>query len=804
MEPDQQYYLISGRENGIRLESRVLEERIQAAVEKGHRLIEVDAYGHHGIGGRLWKAGKEPIHVRVTGHSGQRLGAMGFPNTRIENMGPASDDAGWLNGGADIVVHGHAGNGVANAMAQGRVCVAGSIGARGMTMTKHNPRFSPPELWVLGSAGDYFGEFMAGGIAVICGIDAQTPDNILGYRPLVGMVGGKIFFHGPHGGYSKSDARLTPISDADWEWLTENLRQFLAVIGRMELYDELSERERWQLIAARTPQHKVVRKIRSMREFHESVWNRELGAGGLIGDLTDMDMSPIPVITSGDLRRYVPIWANRMYKAPCEAACPTGIPVHDRWRMIREGRVDEAVDMALAYTPFPATVCGYLCPNLCMNACTKQSVNMPPVDVTQLGKASVEAKTPDLPELSEGRVAVIGGGPAGISVAWQLRLRGHETTIYDMSRVLGGKIISQIPESRIPKDIVAKELERIREAIPHVNLQQKLDQADIEQLKADVDYVVIATGAQTPKTLPIPGSERMVPANDFLARAKTGAIDPGKRVVVIGAGNVGCDVAVEANRLGAESIQLIDVQKPAAFGKEKQHAEAAGAQFRWPCYTREITEGGVVMDDEELLPADTVVIAIGDMPDLSFLPDTVKAKKGYVTVNEYYQTTDPKIFAIGDMVAPGLLTDAIGAGRKAAAVIADILEGKRPEQLVKPVSDKQKGFVDPHLSEFHTIHRAAWDFREVIDKRRVKLEYFDPRITEYHDMNTCGSECASCGACRDCGICEAVCPQAAITRVVKDAGDYEYVVDPARCIGCGFCAGACPCGVWELVENFRY
>jgi NADPH-dependent glutamate synthase beta subunit-like oxidoreductase/glutamate synthase domain-containing protein 3/ferredoxin len=801
MASDQPYYLISGRENGVRIESRVLEERIQAAVKNGHRYIEVDAYGQHGIGGRLWKAGKEPLHVRVTGHSGQRLGSMGFPTTRIENIGPASDDVGWLNGGADIIVHGHAGNGVANAMAQGRVYVAGSIGARGMTMTKHNPRFSPPELWVLGSAGDYFGEFMAGGIAVICGIDVQTPENILGYRPLVGMVGGKVFFHGPHGGYSKSDARLTPISDADWEWLAENLKKFLGAIGRMELYDELSERERWQLIAARTPQHKVVRKIRSMQEFHESVWNRELSAGGLIGDLTDMDMSPIPVITSGELRRYVPVWANRMYKAPCEAACPTGIPVHDRWRLIREGRVDEAVDMALAYTPFPATVCGYLCPNLCMNACTKQSVNMPPVDVTQLGKASIEAKTPELPELSEGNVAVIGGGPAGISVAWQLRLRGHETTIYDMSRLLGGKIISLIPESRIPKDIVARELERLSEAIPHVNLQQKLSRDDIEQLKAEVDYVVIATGAQTPKTLPIPGSERMVPANDFLARGKADAIDPGKRVVVIGAGNVGCDVAVEADRLGAESIQLIDVQKPAAFGKEKQHAEAVGAQFRWPCYTREITEDGVYLDSGEFIPADTVVIAIGDMPDLSFLPETVKAKKGYVTVNEYYQTTDPKIFAIGDMVAPGLLTDAIGAGRKAAAVIADILEGKRPEQLVKPVSDKHQGFVDPQLSESHSIHRAAWDFRDVIDKRRVKLEYFDPRITDYHDMNTCGSECASCGACRDCGICEAVCPQAAISRLAKENGDYEYVVDPERCIGCGFCAGACPCGVWELVEN---
>jgi glutamate synthase domain-containing protein 3 len=77
-----------------------------------------------------------------------------------------------------------------------------------MTMTKANPRFDPPELWVLGSVGDYFGEFMAGGIAVICGIDPQTPDNVLGYRPFVGMVGGKIFFRGPHDGYSQVDAKV--------------------------------------------------------------------------------------------------------------------------------------------------------------------------------------------------------------------------------------------------------------------------------------------------------------------------------------------------------------------------------------------------------------------------------------------------------------------------------------------------------------------------------------------------------------------------------------------------------------------
>jgi len=85
-----------------------------------------------------------------------------FPNTYIEIMGPVSDDVGWLNAGAQIIIHGNASNGVANGMAQGKVYVGGSIGARGMTMTKHNPRFDPPELWVLGSVGDYFGEFMAG------------------------------------------------------------------------------------------------------------------------------------------------------------------------------------------------------------------------------------------------------------------------------------------------------------------------------------------------------------------------------------------------------------------------------------------------------------------------------------------------------------------------------------------------------------------------------------------------------------------------------------------------------------------
>ena len=760
-------------EEGRRLKSRILEERIQQAVGDGRRFLKVKAYGQHGIGGRLWRAGDDAVHMEIHGASGQRVGSMGFPNTHIEVMGPVSDDVGWLNAGAEIVVHGHATNGVANAMAQGRVYVAGNVGARAMTMTKHNPRFDAPELWVLGSVGDYFAEFMAGGIAVVCGYEPQDTNSVLGYRPCVGMVGGKIFFRGPHVGFSQVDARLVTITDTDWDWLVRHLRVFLEKIHRPHFLGQLSNREQWQLLVARTPHERARKLRRSMSAFCQEVWEKELGTGGLIGDLTDLDRSPIPVITTGDLRRFVPVWENRKYLAPCEANCPTGMPVHERWRLIREGRVDEAVDMALAYTPFPATVCGYLCPNLCMQGCTRERANMIPVDVKLLGKASLDAKLPELPPLSGKRVAIIGGGPAGISVAWQLRLQGHETVVFDMEKVLGGKIASAIPKSRIPEKVASAELEKARKALPHIHLQQRLVGDDLEQLKVDYDFVVIAVGAQKPRILPVPGKERIVPALDFLRQSKQDRAEVGRRVVIIGAGNVGCDVATEAHRMGAEEVTLIHYRRPPAFGEEKRAAEAIGAKFRWPCSTKAVTEKGVELTTGEVIPADTVIAATGHQADLDFLPKTVTTEGGFIVVNDIYQTTDPQIFAIGDAVKLGFLTDAIGAGRKAAQAISDIFAGKRPEG----------------------------DTGQMIDYSRVRLEYFDARLRHFDDIEKCAEQCSSCGVCRDCGICITICPQGAISRRQKGDEDFEMVVDADKCIGCGFCAGACPCGIWNLVEN---
>jgi len=765
---------LSGYKDGKRIPSRVLEEMIHRHIRNGRRNIEIQGFGQHGIGGRLWDAGNDNVHIRITGQSGQRTGSLGTSNTLIEVMGPASDDIGWLNAGSEIIVHGNASNGAMNGAAQGKVYIGGSIGARGMTMTKRNPRFDPPELWVLGTAGDYFGEFMAGGIAVICGYNASENEQVLGYRPLVGMVGGQVFVRGRIDDFSQKDAKLAVLTDAEWDWLNSNLKIFLEKIKQTELLKTLTVRSQWKVLKAKTPQEKTQgNELPDMSWFRQQVWDKELGRGGLIGDLQEIEKGSIPLITRGELRRYIPVWEQGRYAAPCQTACPTGIPVQERWRMIRMDNTDEAISMGLEYTPLPATVCGYLCPSPCMASCTRHQNYMKPVDVRLLGKAGENVKLPKPAKKSKKRIAVIGGGPGGISAAWQLALKGHNVTIFEAGNAIGGKISQVIPSSRIPEKTLEAELERVKKLIPDIRLNQTIDNEKFSKIKYDYDFTIIAAGAKKPRTLPVPGIEKAVFANDFLERAKNNRIKPGKKLVIIGAGNVGCDVATEARRLGADTITLIDVQKPAAFGRERQDAEKAGAVFKWPCFTEKITADGLVLDTGEVIEADTIVVSIGDVPDLDFAADSITVENGFIAVDEISRTSDPRVFAIGDVTGPGLITDAIGAGRRAALNIDRIINGQAPDPGNKLLA---------------------------IDKQRVHLAYYNPR-NDAGSLEECGQDCASCGQCRDCGICVAVCPEGAISRVEHGTGDFEYRSDPELCIGCGFCKGACPCGIWEMIPN---
>jgi pyruvate/2-oxoglutarate dehydrogenase complex dihydrolipoamide dehydrogenase (E3) component len=248
----------------------------------------------------------------------------------------------------------------------------------------------------------------------------------------------------------------------------------------------------------------------------------------------------------------------------------------------------------------------------------------------------------------------------------------------------------------------------------------------------------------------------------------------GKKVVIIGAGNVGMDVASQAYNCGAESVIAVDIQKPAASGIEMEIAKEKGTEILWPKFTDtyDHTDKKLYFKDGSFLEADFVIMSVGDVPILDFLPPSIHTERGWIAVNEIGQTSDVKVFAIGDATQLGLVTNAIGQGRITAETI-----------------------------NYQLMHAPRWpEIKQVVPYERIKTAYYEACQTDFV-LEKEADKCMSCGACRDCHMCETACYWGAISRVEHENGSYEYVVDEDKCIGCGVCAGICPCGVWEMVEN---
>jgi len=763
--------------NGQRISSKNFEELVQAAAKTSKHLI-LKTFGQHNVGGRLMPS-NGPYQLTLTGPVGQRLGCMGQPGTSIISECSASDDVGYLNIGADIVVLGDATNGVCNAMAQGRVMIRGSIGARGMTMTKWNPDYERPQLWVLGSVGDTFAEFNCGGVGVICGIEPKNPENVLGYRPCVGMVGGTIYYRGKtDDSYSRTNVRESVPDDEQWQWLADNMSDYLKAIGREELLETLSERSEWKMLIAITPQERalIFSGPMPMTEFRLKVWDKAFGGDPLRDLAPGLDRSPIGLIETGELRRRRPFWANHEAAAPCTFYCPIHIPTIDRLRFMRDGELAKAYELVLQHTPLPGSVCGAICPNLCMENCSRRDVDRC-IDVAMLGRFVKDSPAPPVKESTGKKIAIVGGGPAGMNAAWQLAQAGIEAHIYEKDDKLGGKLAQVIPWDRLPKATWDAEIKRFMN-MPniHVHFGVNMTREKFIELEKEFEYVIVAVGTHEPRRIPFSGHEKVIAALDFLKAAKSDKpMKVGKQVVIIGAGNVGCDVACDAYRLGAEQVTLVDIQKPLAFGKEKAAAESYGALFRWPIITKEVTDEGLITSDDEMLPAQTVIISIGDIPALQFLPDSVEtiAVGGakWIKTGEDGLTSDDKIYAVGDVERPGLATNALGGGKKAADSIICKLKGEE----WKPFNKK------------------------VVQLKSLTTEHYCPEPIDDVTPESEANRCLSCGKCRDCHLCETVCPTNAISRreVPSDVG-YEYISDNDKCIACGFCRDTCPCGIWVM------
>ena len=765
-------------ENGQRISSMQFEQIVRTAAEQSSNIL-LESYGQHNIGIRLHH--QDGLNIEVNGPCGQRLGSMGMPGTTIVCNGAVSDDLGYLNIGAEIIVLGDATNGVCNAMAAGKVFVGGSIGARGLTMTKWNPDYEKPELWVLGSTGDSFAEFNCGGIAVVCGIDPKNPENILGYRPCVGMVGGLIFFRGKtDDSYSRNNSRLTQPDDEQWQWLLDNMPNYLEKIGRSELLEPLTNRHEWQILTAISPQERALlwSGPMPMAEFRHQFWDKAFGGGDPLRDLSPgLDRSQIGAVVTGEHRRRKPWWANSEAAAPCTYYCPIHIPTVERLRLIREGKIDEAYQMILSYTPLPGSVCGAVCPNLCMENCTRTGVDGS-IEMQVLGRSVANFPAPQEADPVGKKVAIVGGGPGGINAAWQLAIAGVEAHIFERGSELGGKLAQVVPWERLPQAIWDEEIKRFMSLNNvHVHLNHDMDRNRFQELKTEYDYIIIAVGTHEPRRIQFPGHERVRPALDFLKEAKgLDSMDIGSEVVVIGAGNVGCDVACEAYRLGAENVTLIDIQKPLAFGKEKEAAEALGSRFVWPVMTKEVTPEGLITNAGELIPAQTVFISIGDIPALPFIDEGVETVDvggaQWIKTGAGHRTSDARILAVGDVERPGLATDALGAGKTAAEYIIAEINGEE----WKPFDKK------------------------LIPQSALTITHYTPEQTGTTEEDQAG-RCLSCATCRDCHLCETICPTSAITRNELYLGSevsFDYVSDDQKCIGCGFCADTCPCGIWQM------
>jgi heterodisulfide reductase subunit A-like polyferredoxin len=261
---------------------------------------------------------------------------------------------------------------------------------------------------------------------------------------------------------------------------------------------------------------------------------------------------------------------------------------------------------------------------------------------------------------------------------------------------------------------------------------------------------------------------------EFLKAINRGEQPPvGKRVIVIGCGNSGMDVALGAYQMGAEEVICVDIQQPAAFPQEIAHVEAMGGKLLWPVFTKEVTPAGIVTQSGELIKGDMVIISIGEACDLSFLPEGMPLERGCLKPNKGY-TVAPGIFAVGDTIRPGRLVDAVGSGREAALQLDAWLQGQeyQPQNKTKIASTK--------------LEKAYFARCHVCDT---------PKATDDH------TRCISCGTCRDCQMCYKSCPEKAISRKDLGNGKFEYSSDSERCIGCGICAGICPSGIWTMYAN---
>ena len=472
---------------------------------------------------------------------------------------------------------------------------------------------------------------------------------------------------------------------------------------------------------------------------------------------------------------------ERAGTSPCTDKCPAGIKAHGYVSLVRSGRYEEAFQLVLDATPLVGTL-GRACYAPCEDDCTRSDLEAT-IPIRRLKRfiaerhyremdgPGIEAQPPN-----GKRVAVVGSGPAGLTAAWQLARGGYAVRVFEAAQQAGGFLRHAIPTYRLPQEVVEQDIANVTAL--GVEIATGTPVEDPAALKDDgYDAVLVATGTPLSTSLGVPGDERALGGLDFLRDVRLGkpADVRGKRVVIVGGGNVAMDAARTARRLGAADVLVAyrrSRDEMPAHSVEIEDAEAEGVLFRFLAAPVEIVDGALlctkmklgepdasgrrrpepVQGSEFTIACDVVVAAVGMAADRHL---DVDAKT--------LQTNVPYLFAAGDVVQGATdIARAVGEGRRAAHMIDRWLQGLELDGFTAlddrlDVVDKaavlarQKAYThrDPVTTNgFHSP--APADFDEI-----------EPPLTEEQALAGAGG-CLDCGICSECRQCIAACPADAI------------------------------------------
>ena len=496
--------------------------------------------------------------------------------------------------------------------------------------------------------------------------------------------------------------------------------------------------------------------------------------------------------------------------SPCKAVCPAHIPVQGYIKLASMGRYTEALELIKKEKPFPA-VCGRICNKACEQACTRGIVDSS-VAIDDIKKfiadKDLDASTRFVPKMlnQTGRpytekIAVIGAGPAGLSCAYYLAVKGYPVTVFEKEDKPGGMLTLGIPSFRLDKAVVNAEIDILRELGVEFRTGVEVGKdVTLPQLRAEgYKAFYLGVGASKGTSLGIPGEELqgVYTGIDFLRDVNLGkAVEPGKRVAVIGGGNVAIDVARTAVRLGAEEVTIVyrrgRDEMPAA-DDEVAEAEEEGVKFMFLAAPAEVLGkdrvGGLKVELMELgaadakgrrkptgtgkfetLELDAVISAIGQKVELGGIADGTGIQlnsKGTVIADAMScQTGESDVFAGGDVVTgPKFAIDAIAAGKEASISIHRYV----------------------HPGQTQNLGRDHRDYKP-LDARTVAVSVgsFD---TAPRQKAACGSPAEARKTFKDlrCDLTE--------EQIKKEAGRCLgcgcAVIDEDLCVGCGICTTKC-------------